>query len=122
MAKLRPVEEVWDIDLVYMGKLTFFEVLQADREAIVQACAMKASKKVQELTGDRIDGRQYGAIIAVAKPRESERERLGRVLFESMCENDIDWECLSESAKETRRLAAAAVLAEQAKMQEESTP
>ena len=102
--------------------------LQADREAVAEACVDAFTR----CGGDDFVGAHAvrAAILAVAKPPEDPRERLGRAVREawvkwhdekphpkeSWC---ITWEFLDEANKEMDRQIGDAVLAEQRKIEEE---
>ena len=119
MDKLRPVEEVWEEACRHKGPnlIRFTEVLQADREAHGELMAKKASRVCLEVTGSRLDARIYQAILAVAKPPEDPRERLGRVACEA--NNGCYWRDTPDKLREAWCIRAAAVLEEQRKMEEE---
>ncbi len=130
MNKLRSVKDVWDelsevdtTDEVALG------IIQAERDAGVQRCADAAGKAWH-------DGEQRpcwlsditNAILAVAQPTETTRERLGRVAYEAHKRDTekpdegqifLNWHELRDRARESYMYRADAVCAELAKIQEE---
>ena len=131
MEKLRPVEDVWDelsevdtTDEVALG------IIQAERDAVVQRCADAVH---EEAYTDSTDYTVVSAsvarrvILAVAKPRETERERLARKLFEAdMVQNightpglHVPWEKILEDKRTKWRNFAAVAIIELDKIKEE---
>ncbi len=91
------------------------EALQADREAVAEACVDAFTR----CGGDDFVGAHAvrAAILAVAKPPEDPRERLGRVACEA--NNGCYWRDTPDKLREAWCIRAAAVLEEQRKMEEE---
>lgn len=136
MDDLRPVEDVAE-DLrtravpsghVYLKTLT--EILQAEREAVVARDADVAMSVIRASIADstrNIDAtwlfslcEQVGkAILATAKPPETTRERLGRVLW-GYKNRSYAWEEMPLHERETYCDQAEAVQAELAKIQEDT--
>ena len=104
MDKLRPVKDVWgelsDVDTTDEVALG---IIQADREAVVQACA------------DAVNEEGYEPIT---KPPESDRVRLGRVAYEANGAT-YPWKQQALSTREPYCIEAAAVRAELDKIKEE---
>ena len=116
MNKLRPVEDVWDeLSEPEATDEDVLGIIQAERVMIGEACA-EAYKRLSPAHREEV----VEAIIAVAQPPEPEREQLGRKCWNARrCERDYKWEDLPELEKEAWREIAAAVLAEQRKIEEE---
>ena len=114
MDKLRPIEEVVR-DFFDTTDHRLGEILKADREAVVKACAGVADAWVHSANTKSCD--LYAAILAVAKPPEDPRERLGRVACEA--NNGCYWRDTPDKLREAWCIRAAAVLEEQRKIEED---
>ena len=124
-SKLRPVEEVAQ-GLYGRSHDERIERAQADREATVEACAEAFATYIRDIIGGKPSQRAIDAILAVAKPPESTRERLGRALYKAwvaqVCDDmpPAEWHDLTDGSQEQEMEMAAAVQAELALIQEEA--
>ena len=125
MGELRPVEEVaMDVGRGLYGR-PYDEtvgIIQADREEVVEACVEAGVDRMCYLLSlsknDPYMVSLHDTILAVAKPVESRRERLGRVLFESNPYNGY-WERMDDNIKKEFCDRAEAVVAELRRIEEE---
>ena len=122
MDKLRPVAEVADAGgwIHYQDRV---ELIQAERDAIVQACADVAIDVAEDvihpLEQTKMLIRQ--AILAVAVPPETMREQLGRTLYKSFRRvmSSTEWDELSDYDRESYCDHAEVFIAELDKIREE---
>ena len=122
MDKLRPVEDVWDeLSEPEATDEDVLGIIQADRDETVLLCVEAAVTAITEYCKGTVSYEPIReAIYAVAKPPETERERLGRKLWESWPKFAVThWGEVLEDVKESYRKGAAVVQAELAKIQEE---
>ena len=131
--KLRPLEEAAG-DMVLIEYAEASRKLQADREATVARDAEIAMSTIRAAMADptrNVDAtwlfslcEQVGkAILAVAKPPETTRGRLGRAAREGFGTNEVcPWSELAEGARRTYHKVADAVIAEQRKIEAEDGP
>ena len=121
MSELRPVEEVaMDVGRGLYGR-PYDEtvgIIQADREAVVEACVDVLREMPREMQWkDMRDG-----IRAVLKPKETTRERLGRVARKHWVTQDggiQGWGLLDDDARENWCKLADAIEAEIKRIEEE---
>ena len=115
MNRVRPVKEGGDepseVDTTDEGALG---IIQVDRVMIGEACA-EAYKRLSPAHREGV----VEAIIAVAKPPESERERLGRVAYGARYPVKM-WMDLTEESREQQRVIGDTVRAELDKIREEA--
>ncbi len=134
MNKLRPVEDVWDeLSVVEVTDEGALDIIQADRGETVLLCVEAAVTAITEYCKGTVYYEPIReAIYAVAKPPESDRERLGRTVREAWVRWAgsqsiippkaswlVPWNALGEPYREVDCLIGEAVRAELAKIQEE---
>ena len=127
MSELRPVAAVTR-DIVFRKTDTIDAIIQAERDAVVRECVnVVYAAKLQLQHWESLES----AILAVAKPAESERERLGRVVREAWIKWAdsqefpkpswmVPWGELDKVDREADMQIGGAVRAELAKIQEET--
>ncbi len=130
MDKLRPVEEV--AMKFRNGQQSLAMLLQADRDETVLLCVEVAVAAIAEYCKGTVSYKPIReAILAVAKPPEDPRERLGRAVRGEWVRWAVEqkspkpswvipWEILSEEQQEVDCRIAQAVLAEQEKIEAEA--
>ena len=131
MAELRPVKDVWDeLSEVDTTDEDALGIIQAERDATVQRCADAALDTVEDILHPLEQTKELirQAILGVAKPSETERERLGRVAYEAHKRDTekpdegqifLNWHELRDRARESYMYRADAVRAELDKIKEE---
>ena len=117
-SKLRPVEEVAG-GSAWMEHRQRVEMLQADREATVKACAEAFATYIRDIIGGKPSQRAIDAILAVAKPPESTRERLARVMWERRPYRGYSWADATQELRDSWMEDIDAVQAELAKIRKE---
>ncbi len=118
MDKLRPVEDV--VDEIYQSSKLPSKVLQADRRAHEEIIGRNVDRALRAAGCPERFLQTACVATVVMPPPESDRVRLGRKCWNARrCERDYKWEDLPELEKEAWREIAAAVLAEQRKIEEE---
>ena len=120
MSELRPAEEVMK-DVWGIGEDEITPIIQADREAHGRLIWEKIEPLLTDMMGgecDQVD--EIGRIIlAVSKPQETLRERLGRRIYSIWSMNN-DWPGAAADTKGRYMDCADAVLDELDKIEEES--
>ena len=117
-SKLRPVEEVAQ-GLYGRSHDERIERAQADREATVEACAEAFATYIRDIIGGKPSQRAIDAILAIAKPPESTRERLARVMWERRPYRGYSWADATQELRDSWMEDIDAVQAELAKIRKE---
>lgn len=125
MDKLRSAEELWNrLAKVEITDREVIDEINAYASEVARACA--DAYEAAELDGLSYPGdaseKIKQAILAVAKPLETTRERLGRVLYGLVWVGGAEWDGQPGPYKERYINIASALLAEQDKIRKEAYP
>lgn len=120
MSKLRSAEE-FEKSMYGLSVRQKCDAFKARDAEVAQVCAGDASRKCLEVTGYRLDGRIYRAILHAIDPPEDPRERLGRTLYEADRMPVTPWSELHPSTRAVLCNRAAVVAVEKAKIDKEAS-